>query len=73
MPSPWKNLRDIVALYVFLGIVGDFYPSERRILGSPFTVDLLVFLFVWFAILTLDKLDQLINAIKQGNKDNNTD
>jgi len=47
-----------------LGIAGAFQPPEKRVLGSFFTVDMLVFLFVGFAVMFAYKLDQIINAIR---------
>jgi flagellar biosynthesis protein FliR len=73
MAPTWKHFGATFGILIGLGVASVFQPPEERILGSFFTVDMLVFLFVAFSVMFADKLDQIINAIKQGNRNNNND
>jgi flagellar biosynthesis protein FliR len=71
MVPSWKHFGASISILLGLGIASAFQPPEKQVLGSFFTVDMLVFLSVTFGVMFADKLDQIINAIKQGNKSNN--
>lgn len=56
MAPSWKHLGASISILLGLGIASAFQPPEKRVLGSFFTVDMLVFLFVSFGLMFADKL-----------------
>ncbi len=56
MAPSWKHLGASISILLGLGIASAFQPPEKRVLGSFFTVDMLVFLFISFGLMFADKL-----------------